>query len=253
MRINSNAGALNTLRALQNSQDQMKKSMEKLSSGLKINRASDNPAGLIISEKMRSQIGAIEQEIKNLDARDAKLNTAEGNMSTMQDDLRSMRDIALSAANEGGNSEEAQKAYQESMDNSVRSYNQTAQNASYGSQKLFDGSSGAVTDMENLENIDVSTPEKAQQAVETIDKKIAELSEERGEIGAQQKNEISAQRNNLQTELVNLTASESSVRDTDMAREYIEFVKNEMQLKAGTAMLAHQNQAPNLVMNFLQQ
>ncbi len=253
MRINSNAGALNTLRALQNNQDQMKKSMEKLSSGQKINKASDNPAGLIISEQMRAQIGAIEQEIKNLDARDAKLNTAEGNMSTMQEDLLAMRDVALSAANEGGNSEEAQKAYQASMDNSVRSYNQTVQNASYGSQNLFDGSSGAVADLQNMENIDVSTAESAKQAVEVIDQKIADLSEERGEIGAAQKNEISSQRSNLQTELVNLTASESSVRDTDMAKEYVEFVKNEIQLKAGMAMLAHQNQAPNLVMSFLQE
>lgn len=253
MRINSNAGALNTLRSLQGSKDQMKKSMEKLSSGLKINRASDDPSGLIISEQLRSRIVEIEQEIRNLDARDAKLNTAEGNMSTMQNDLHAMREVALSAANEGGNSEEAQKAYQASMDNAVESYNQTAQNASYGNQKLLDGSSGSVADIDKMNNIDISTRVNAEEAVKYIDEKLAELSQERGDIGAEQKNDIAAQRSNYQTELVNLTASESSIRDTDMAKEYMNFVKNEIQLKSGMAMMAHQKQVPNLVLNFLQE
>ena len=253
MRINSNANALNTLRNLQESQKQMKSTMEKLSSGFRINKASDDPAGLIISEKMRSQISTIEQEIQNLDARDNKLTTAEGNMSTMQKDLLEMRNIALSAANDGGNSADAQKAYQESMNNAVESYNQTVENASYGTQKLFDGSAGSVADMEKLENIDVSTQEKAQEAIKAIDKQIEAVADQRGEIGATQKNEIASQRNNLQTELVNLTASESTVRDADMAREYVNFVKNEMQIKAGMAMLAQQKQTPNLVFNFLQE
>lgn len=253
MRINSNAGALNTLRTLQENKDQMSKSMEKLSSGLQINKASDDPAGLIISEQLRSRIGEIEQEIKNLDAQDAKLNTAEGNMSTMQSDLLAMRETALAAANEGGNSEQAQQTYQDSMDNAVSSYNQTLENATYGNQNLLDGSDGSVTNLQELENLDVSTPESAEEAVQVIDEKIEELSAERGEIGSVQQNEIAAQRNNLQTELVNITASESSIRDTDMAKEYTEFIKNEMQLKTSVAMLAHQQQSPNVVLNFLQE
>lgn len=253
MRINSNADALNTLRSLHENKKEMKASMEKLSSGQKINKASDDPAGLIISEKMRSQIRAIEQEIKNLDARDHKLATAEGNLFTLQRDLQEMRDIALAAANEGGNSREAQKAYQKSMDDAIKAYNQTQENASYGAQKLFDGKSGSVANLERMENLDVSTPEKAQETLDAIDRKMDEASNLRGEIGATLKNEIAAQRNNLETELVNLTASESSVRDTDMAREYANFVKNEIQLKAGIAMLAQQKQSANLVLNFLQE
>jgi flagellin len=253
MRINSNAGMLNTLRTLHESKNDLKASAEKLSSGLKINRASDDPAGLIISEKMRSQISAIEQEIQNLDNRDNKLTTADGSLNTMQNNLMEMRNVALAAANEGGNSEDSQKAYQTSMDNSVNAYNQTQENASYGSQKLFDGSSGSVADPKQLENLDVSTPEKAQEAVTVIDQRMKEISDIRGQIGAEQKNEINSSRNNFQTELVNLTASESTVRDTDMAKEYADFVKSEIQTKAGMAMMAHQKQVPALVLGMLQQ
>ena len=202
---------------------------------------------------MRSQIAAIEQEIQNLDARDNKLTTADGSLNTMQSNLVEMRNVALAAANEGGNSEDSQKAYQTNMDNYVNAYNQTQENAAYGSQKLFDGSSGSVANPEKLENLDVSTPEKAQEAVAAIDQRMKEISDMRGQIGAEQKNEINSSRNNLQTELVNLTASESTVRDTDMAKEYADFVKSEIQVKAGMAMMAHQKQVPALVLGILQQ
>jgi flagellin len=251
MRINSNADMLNNLRNLQESREKMQSSMEKLSSGKKINRASDDPAGLIISEKMRSQITAIEQKLENIEMTDNKLSTAEGNLDTLQNSLLEMRNMALAAANEGGNSEAAQDTYQQSLDDAVKGYNTTRENAAFGSQKLLDGSGGSAADVKPLDKIDVSTAEKAQEAVTLIDEKINEIAATRSEIGSMQKNDLASSRNNLQTELLNLTASESTVRDADMAREYTEFVTAEMQLKAGIAMLAQQKQAPNLVMKFL--
>lgn len=251
MRINSNADMLNNLRTLQESRDKMKSSMEKLSSGQKINRASDDPAGLIISEKMRSQIATIEQKLENIEMTNNKLTTAEGNLDTLQNSLLEMRNTALAAANEGGNSEEAQDTYQQSFNDAAKGYNTTRENAAFGSQKLLDGSSGSAADIKPLDNIDVSTSEKAQAAVALIDEKINEIAATRSEIGSMQKNDLTSSRNNLQTELLNLTASESTVRDTDMAREYTTMVTAEMQVKAGIAMLAQQKQAPNLVMNFL--
>jgi len=253
MRINSNANTLNILRNLQESKERMKVSMEELSSGLKINRASDDPAGLIISEQMRSQIAAIKQEIKNIDMADNKYSTSEGNLDTLQRDLHEMRNIAMAAANEGGNSEQAQQAYQQSLDDAIQGFNNTRDTASYGTQKLLDGSAGSTNDIESPENLDVSSAESAQEAIEVIDAKLAEISRERSEIGSIQKNDLAARRNNLLIELSNLTASESTVRDADMAREYTEFVKSEIQVKAGMAMLAQQKQVPNLVMTFLQE
>jgi len=251
MRINSNAESLNNLRALQESREKMKTSMEKLSSGLKINRASNDPSGLIISEKMRSQIATIEQKLENIDQTDNKLTTAEGNLDTLQNGLHEMRKVALAAANEGGNSQAAQDSYQQSLNDAAKGYNTTRENAAFGSQKLLDGSTGLAANIKPLANLDISTAEKAQEAVSLIDEKINEIAEIRSEIGSTQKNDLAASRNNLQTELLNLTASESTVRDTDMAREYTNMVTAEMQLKAGIAMMAQQKQVPNLVLNFL--
>ncbi|MCP4580604.1 MAG: hypothetical protein GY839_03245 [candidate division Zixibacteria bacterium] len=253
MRINSNANAHNTMRNLQESKERMKASMEKLSSGLKINRAADDPAGLIISEQMRSQIATIEQEIKNIDMSDNKYSTSEGNLNTLQSDLHEMRNIAMAAANEGGNSEEAQEAYQQSLNDATQGFNNTRDTASYGTQKLLDGSAGSTNDIQPMENLDVSTAQAAQESIEAIDAKLAEISQARGEIGSIQKNDLAARRDNLMTELSNLTAAESTVRDTDMAREFTEFIKSEIQVKAGIAMLAQQKQVPNLVMSFLQE
>jgi len=252
MKINSESNSLQILKAMQESQKELKDSTEKLSSGSSINKASDNPAGLVVSEKMRAQIAALGQELENLDNTNNKLTTADGDLATMQSSLQEMRNVALAAANEGGNSKESQQSYQENLNNAVESYNQTVENSAYGTQQLFDGTSGSVADLEKMANLDVSTPEKAEEAVAAIDQKIQEVSETRADIGATQKAEISTAKNNVQTAMANLTASESTVSDTDMAKEYVNIVKNEMQLKASTAMLAQQNQIPNLVLNFLQ-
>jgi len=250
MRINTNAQALNALNNIKKTSNELKTSMEKLSSGKKINRASDDPAALIISERMRAQIVAVEQEISNIENNYNKYATADGNLQTQQNSLQEMRNIALEAANEGGNSEKTQEALQKSMDNTVQSYNNVQNSASFGTQKLFDGSDGSVADLKPMTSIDISSPEKAQEAVEQIDQKMNEVSELRGEIGSKQKNDLEARRNNLETELVNLTAAESAVRDVDMAKEYANFVNKEIQLKASMAILAHQNQVPNLVLDF---
>jgi len=253
MRINSNAETLNNLRTIQESRDKMKSSMEKLSSGLKINRASDDPSGLMISEKIRSQIATIEQKLENIDQADNKLTATEGNLETLQNSLQDIRKIALAAANEGGNSQPAQDSYQQSLNDATKGYNIIRDTAAFGSQKLLDGLDGSAADIKPLANMDISSAEKAQKAISLIDEKINEIAEIRSEIGSAQKNDLAANRSNFQTELLNLTTSESTVRDIDMAREYTNMVIAEMQLKAGIAMLAQQKQVPNLVLNFLQE
>lgn len=251
MRINSNAGVLNTLRNINNVKNELYSSMEKLSSGMKINKASDNPAGLVISEKLRAQIAGIEREINNIDQTYNKLSTADGGLDSMQSNLQEMRDIALAAANEGGNSEEAQQAYQKSMDNASQSYNMVRESASYGTQKLLDGSEGSVANMETVDSFDVSSAEKAQETVKRIDEELNKINTARGEIGAAQANELEAKRNSLETELINLTSSESSIRDVDMAKEYANYVNQQIRLKAGMAMLANQNQTAGMIIDLL--
>jgi flagellin len=207
MRIDSKACVANYTKNLQENKQQMAKSAEKLSSGLRINRASDDPAGLVISEKMRSQIASLEQDQKNLDYSYNQKDTAEKSLGGMQDSLTRMREIALSAANEGGNSEETQKAYQNALNEEKENYNRTKDTATEGKQKLLDGSSGSAADVQSLPEIDVSTPEKAQQAVEQIDKSIEEVASTRADIGSSQKNDIEAQRNNISVALSNFKRS----------------------------------------------
>jgi len=251
MRINSNAGILNTLQNAYNAKRELSLSMEKLSSGQKINKASDNPSGLVISEKLRAQIAGVEREINNIDNTYNKLSVADSSLGSMQNNLQEMRSMAVAAANEGGNSSEAQQAYQNSMDNAVQSYNMILESASYGTQKLLDGSEGSAANMTAADNYDVSSAEKAQETINLIDEKLNELNDARGDIGATQANELDARRNSLETELVNLTASESSVRDVDMAKEYANLVNQQIKLDASMAMLAHENQTAKRVIDLL--
>ncbi len=227
------------------------KSYEKLSSGMKINRASDDPAGLVISEKMRSRISEISQLIRNIEFQNNKYTVAESGLATMQVNLQEMRDVALAASNEGAVTDDMRGAYQTIVNRNIEGFNNTINNIGFGTQILLDGSAGSVADIEELARLDITDPAKAQQAIETIDEKIDEILSVRGEIGAKQKYQFGSQKSNLQTELINLTAAESSIRDTDMAREYANMVSYEIKLKAGMSLLAHRNLLSGFLVNII--
>ena len=208
-------------------------SMEKLSSGLKINRASDNPAGLVISEQLRAQIASLGQEIKNIDANMNKYATADAMVGVMRDQLVDMRAMAVGAANTAFNSPEAQIAYQRSGELLAESYNRQIENAEYNGSKLFDGSEGSVA------NIDFSTADTVEASIVKIDKAMAQLDTVQIEIGAKQKNEFEAMRASKMVTRENLIAAESSLRDTDFGSEFINMVKSSLQMKVGLALMAH--------------
>ncbi len=208
-------------------------SMEKLSSGLKINRASDNPAGLVISEQLRAQIASLGQEIKNIDANMNKYATADAMVGVMRDQLVDMRAMAVGAANTAFNSPEAQIAYQRSGELLAESYNRQIENAEYNGSKLFGGSEGSVA------NIDFSTADTVEASIVKIDKAMAQLDTVQIEIGAKQKNEFEAMRASKMVTRENLIAAESSLRDTDFGSEFINMVKSSLQMKVGLALMAH--------------
>jgi len=207
--------------------------MEKLSSGLKINRASDNPAGLVISEQLRAQIASLGQEIKNIDANMNKYATADAMVGVMRDQLVDMRAMAVGAANTAFNSPEAQIAYQRSGELLAESYNRQIENAEYNGSKLFGGSEGSVA------NIDFSTADTVEASIVKIDKAMAQLDTVQIEIGAKQKNEFEAMRASKMVTRENLIAAESSLRDTDFGSEFINMVKSSLQMKVGLALMAH--------------
>ncbi len=250
--INTNLSAMyGSIFASRNSRRLMSV-FEKLSSGLAINRASDNPAGLVISEQLRSRIASLNQEIENTSALINKYETASSTVMEMRSHLTEMRTLAVAASNEGANDESAQAAYQTMADHLVSTYNRTLDLATFNGSPLLDGSEGAVADVSELENLDFSSAEAAAASVATIDQAIAELDSVQGELGAVQANELESRRNSLEITSQNLQAAESMLRDADYAREYSNAVASMIQLRASVAMMAHSYVRADSILSMLE-
>jgi flagellin len=153
LRINHNVSAINSHRHLQANQADMSKTLERLSSGLKINRAADSPASLVISQQMRAQIAGLNQAIDNSENAVSLVQTAEANMSEISNLLTSIRQLAIHAANEGVNDEVMLEADQKEIENALHTIDRISKQAQFGTKRLLDGSRGAAgtTTGENLE------------------------------------------------------------------------------------------------------
>jgi len=237
--LNSVYGTGMSLISVNTSLSSMLRSMEKLSSGLKINRASDDPAGLVISEQLRSQIAGLNQEIENLSASINKYETATSTVSSLRSSLTEMRTLAVAASNEGFLSDNAQAAYAASAETLQASFNQTVQNAEYNGAKLVDGSGGALAEVAELSGIDLSTAEAAAQSIEVIDQAVRDLDGVQVDLAATQKNDLESRRATLEITRENLTAAESQVRDTDYALEVSNFIGSMIRTQASLAMLSY--------------
>jgi len=150
LRINLNSAALNAHRNLSGTDNAVSKSIERLSSGYKINNAADDPAGLVISEKLRAQIGGLAQAIKNGGDATNMIKTAEGALTQVNTLLRSMRDLAVHAANTGANDAASISADQSQIANALASINKISEETQFGQKKLLDGSAGVQTTITGL-------------------------------------------------------------------------------------------------------
>lgn len=280
MIINHNIAALNTHRQLSANNNAVQSSLEKLSSGLKINRAGDDAAGLAISEKMRGQIRGLEMAEKNAQDGISLIQTAEGALNETQAILQRMRELAVQSANDT-NTEEDREALQNEVDELVEEIDRIADTTEFNTQKLLNGDLdnesltfhiGANED-QNIElsisdmsadallnlgagegssgRLDISSQDAANEAITTIQEAINTVSEERAKLGAYQ-NRLEHTINNLGASAENLTAAESRIRDVDMAKEMMEFTKNNILTQASQAMLAQANQTPQGVLQLLQ-
>jgi flagellin len=278
MRILTNVAALNSWRNLQNSGNAMSKNLERLSSGMRINRASDDAAGLTISEKMRAQIRGLNQAQRNAQDGISMIQTAEGAMSEIQNMLQRMRELAVQSASDGlGNEDRAQ--IQKEVDQLAFQITDIANNTQFNTKKLLSGTAditiqtganasenlsfnikavdaatlgvGSVNTEDTLiGGISVSTKDFAETAITEIDKAINDVSGYRSELGALQ-NRLEYSIANTQSTAENLQAAESRIRDVDMAQEMTAFTKNQILVQAGTAMLAQANQLPQSVLKLL--
>ncbi len=141
-RINHNISSINALRNLGQTESVVAKSLERLSSGLRVNRGADDPAGLVISQNMRAQIGGIQQAIENAETATAMVQTAEGAMNEIHNLLNSVRELVIHAANSGANDSVMLAADQDEIDNAISTINRISAQAQFGVNKLLDGSSG---------------------------------------------------------------------------------------------------------------
>ena len=224
------------------------RTMEQLSSGLRINRASDGPADLVISEQLRSQIASLNQRIENTNLQIAKYETASGATSQLRSHLTELRSLAVAAANEGGNSEGAQQALATQGQNVVTSYNSMVESAEFNGMALLDGSEGSLADITSLDGIDFSSASSAEESLARIDEAMAELDQVQTDLGSTQKNELEASRAAMQVTHQNLVAAESQIRDADVFATYSSFIGEMLQMKMSLALMAHAKLSSNSVL-----
>ena len=258
----------------------MSRSIERLSSGMRINRAADDAAGLAISEKMRAQIRGLAMAEKNALDANSLLQTAEGGLHESHAILQRMRELAVRAASDTYTVQERQ-AMQAEVNELLEELNAITDRTEFNTQKLLDGSftdkkiqiganSGQNMSI-TIENMDVDalgighlfaedtgttggilTQEGANNAIEALDNAINKVSTQRSRIGAQQ-NRLQHTINNLGVTRENLVAAESRIRDADIAKEMMTFVKHQILTQVAQFALAQANQVQQGVLQLLRQ
>ena len=295
MRISNNVQALKAYRNLSANQMNVKTTMDKLSSGQKINRGADDAAGLAISEKMRNRLKALDKAEQNVLDGISMVQTVEGGLGETHNLLQRMRELAVQAGN-GTLATEDRTAIQEEINQLTNEVSRIAETTQFNGKKLLTGAydkdnavfiqtnAGAsegisltIEDMrarnigiasttqpnENVRALDfpsddgqpeyalsVMTSEDAEQAISHYTKAIDAISQQRAQLGAVQ-NRFEAMSSVLSVSKENLTASESRIRDTDMAREMMEYAKYNILNQSGMAMIAQANALPQGVLQLL--
>ena len=303
LRINNNIESMNAHRSLLMNDRALSKSLERLASGQKVNRAADDPAALVISEHMRAQVSGMEQAIRNNEVAISLVQTAEGSMNEISSILVSLRQRAISAANVGASDQDMINANQAEVENGLKSIDRVVSSTQFGHYKLLDGTNAAKTitnedgsistqeglrfhvgpnaehmastsirdmstnqlgraqvpegEMPNKSNfmsladIDVRNEQGAQDALAIIDQSLTEVATVRGNLGAFQKHTLESNLTSLQVAAENMTAAESTIRDTDMAQELATFTRNQIMTQSATAQLAQANAMPQHVLRLL--
>ena len=265
LRIQNNVEAFNAQRNLVNTSNQVSKAMEKLSSGYRINRAGDDAAGLAISEKLRGQIGGLAQANRNAGDAISMVQTGEGALNEVHSMLQRVRELAVQYKN-GTLSTSDRTAIQSEVDQLKNEIERVGTDTEFNGTKLLNAS-GSISfqigagDGQQITAATISVGAQVSSAVfalsatgasdiDEIDTAINNVSAARADFGAVQ-NRLEHTVNNLASYQENLTASESRIRDADMAEEMSKFSKLQILQQAGTSMLAQANQAPQSVLSLL--
>jgi flagellin len=262
LRINNNVEALVAHDGLTRTSSQVSKSMERLSSGLRINRAADDAAGLAISEQMRGQIRGLQQASRNIEDGVSLVQTAEGSLDEVHSMLQRVRELAVQYSN-GTLSDSNHTAIQSEVDQLKDEIERIGTSAKFNGVTLLDADGSTVTfqvGANDGEQISValvslgkvlgSYSDLASATLGSIDAAIDAVSSARAGFGAAQ-NRLEHSLNVASSTVENLTAAESRIRDVDMADEMVKLTKAQILQQAGTAMLSQANQSPQSVLQLL--
>lgn len=284
MIINHNLSAMFAQRELKHTNSNLTKDMEKLSSGMRINRAGDDASGLAVSEKMRSQIRGLNQASRNASNGISLIQTTEGYLQETQDILHRIRELAVQSSN-GIYTAEDRMQIQVEISQLVDEVDRIASHAQFNGMNLltgrfaFEGGENTVTasmwlhigaNMDQRERvyigtmtaqalnlrssqndiITLSSPANANRNIGVVDEALKQVSKQRADLGAYQ-NRLEHAVRGIDIGAENLQAAESRIRDTDMAKQMVDYVKNQILVQTGTAMLAQANTKTQAVLQLL--
>lgn len=284
MVINHNMSSMYANRILGIANDEVEKNIEKLSSGMRINRAGDDASGLAVSEKLRSQVRGLNQANQNIQNGISFIQTAEGYLQETTDILQRLRELSVQAAN-GIYSTDDRMQIQVEVSQLVAEVDRIASQAQFNGMNILTGGFArsesaerylqlhvganmdqnvsvfigtmtakalGLTGMDGAENsmISLTTPQGANLTIGTVDNALKIVTKQRADLGAFQ-NRFETASKGIAIAAENLTASESRIRDTDMASEMVNFTKNQILTQSGTAMLAQANATSQNVLSIL--
>jgi flagellin len=274
LRINTNTSSLNAQRVLWGTKINLDKSMERLASGYRINRAGDDAAGLAISENLRAQVRGLKQAARNANDGISLVQVAEGAMNELSSIMIRLRELAVQSASDTIGPVERQFLNVE-YDQLISEVDRIADSTEFNGTQLLSGV-GSIMDFQvgtkNNPEIDrisfdsskadansaalgvnltsVADKASAQNALSAIDSAITSVSAMRADFGALQ-NRLQTTVSNIQNAVENMSAANSRIRDTDVAEETSEMTRDHILLQAGTGVLAQANQSANVALNLL--
>ena len=281
MIVNTNVAAMSALNSYSNNYKSLNSSMEKLSSGSRINSAADDASGLMISEKMISQIKSLEQAMENGKDAISFLETAEGALSQTTNVLQKMRELVIGAQNSGTLTEQDKHAISLELEQLQDEINRISSSTTFNGKKLLDGTFGAGTealfkigasssssdsiavqiddmsakglsqDKTNDFSISIDTEEDITKTLENIDYALNTVLHQRATLGATE-NRLDYAIENLTTTKTNLTDANSRIRDVDIAEEITKYQNQALKLQASMLMMSQANQQPSIVLTLLQ-
>ena len=272
LRVNTNSASINAQRNLSSVTDKLGGSFRRLSTGLRISTASDDAAGLAISERLRSQIRSLDQAKRNANDGISLVQTAEGALNEVSSILTRLRELAIQSSN-GSVSSQDKETLDEEFQSLVNEVNRIGRSTEFNGIKLLDGSSSSVSFQVGfgtragidtlavtlsaalsttlaLQSLDIGSGGATTTAITNIDAAINTISSLRGSLGAVQ-NRLGSTINNLAIQVENLSAAESRIRDVDVAYETAQLTRNNILQSASISVLSQANSQPQAALQLL--